>query len=296
MDPGIVSSLSGALAQSRRVDVIANNIANADTPGFKGDDLIFEEALQGVQNDDVRTDAPERGFKDSELLSRAGDEKRVVLYGGEFTDLRAGQPKATGNPLDVAIEGNGFLEVLTPDGVRLTRAGNLALDQGGRLVTRDGFLVLGAGAAGTDPTQRALTVGNSQINIDIEGNIYSSPDKGGAQVGKLSLVKVENPSALKKSGNNLFEAPQEAFVSPAGGNRAPASVTGVTGADQPKPNPLGSTLVAPKVRQGMLEGSNVNAVQAMTTLIEAHRLFDQNSKLMQTQGDTAQKISEVGRF
>jgi flagellar basal-body rod protein FlgG len=294
MDPGLVSSLSGALAQSRRVDVISNNIANADTPGFKGDDLMFDEALQSAQNPHDPAEMSSEPMKDSELLSRAGDEKRVVLYGGEFTDLKAGSYKVTNNPLDLAIEGNGFLEVLTPNGVRLTRAGNLALDQNSRLVNRDGFLVLGAGAAGADPATRALTVGAGQMQIDPEGNIYSSPDRGGALIGKLSLVKVENPAALRKAGGNLFEAPAEAFAMPANApSRAPAAVGA---ASQPKPNPLGSTLIPPKIHQGMIEASNVSPVQEMTKLIEAHRLFEQNTKLMQTHGDSVSRLSEIGRF
>lgn len=302
MDPGLVSSLSGALAQSRRVDVIANNIANADTPGFKTDDLIFDEALQGVQNKDEPGQLSQEPLKDSELLSRAGDEKRVVLYGGEFTDLKAGAYKQTNNPLDLAIEGNGFLEVLTPDGVRLTRAGNLALDSQGKLVTRDGFLVLGAGSKDADPATRSLQLGNGTPHFDVEGNLYKVSGGSEVMVGKLSVLKVENPSALKKAGANLFEAPQEAFASPTGpGGRGPASLGGATGAEAqngaaPKLNPLGSTLVAPKIHQGMLESSNVDAVKEMTKLIEAHRIFDQNSRLLQTHGDMATRLSEIGRF
>jgi flagellar basal-body rod protein FlgG len=306
MDPGLVSSLSGALAQSQRVDKIANNLANADTPGYKADDLIFEESLEGANRIDLRSDVPEEPFKESDLLSRAGDERRVVLYGQEFTDLRAGAVKQTSNPLDLAIEGNGFLEVLTPSGVRLTRAGNLALDASGRLVTKDGFLVLGAGAPGQDPAQRALQVGSGRINIDLEGNIYAPPEKGGALVGKLSVVQVENPDALKKVGGNMFEASPEAFVrapaaAVAAANRGPASLD-IMNLQAPgqsalaKENPAGSTQIRPKVHQGMLESSNVNAVGEMTRLIEAHRMFDENTKLIQTIGDMNSRASELGKF
>jgi flagellar basal-body rod protein FlgF len=299
MDPGLVSSLSGALAQSKRVEIIANNLANADTPAFKADNLIFEEALQGVQSQDNRADIPERSFTESELLTRAGDERRVVLYGSEYTDLRAGGFKQTSNPLDVAIEGNGFLEVASPQGVRLTRAGNLALDAQGRLVTRDGFLVLGAGTAGQDPNTRALTIGTNQINIDQEGNIYGAASQGSPNLGRLSLVTVENPTALKKVGGGLFESPPEAFAKAP--DRGPASVSPVIadalGARKPAPaNPLGSTKVAARVHQGMLEGSNVNPINEMTALIEAQRLFDQNTKLMQVHGDIQSRASEIGKF
>ncbi len=298
MDAGLVSSLSGALAQNRRVEVIANNLANADTPAFKGDDLTFEESLQGTQHKDLRSDIPERPYTESELLSQAGRERRVVLHGSEWTDLKQGSVKQTGNPLDVAIEGNGFLEVLTPGGVRLTRAGNLALDPGGRLMTQDGFLVLGPGGPGQDPALRAITVGGTGVVIDQEGNIYSNNDRGNAALGRLSVVQVANPRAMKKDGRNLFEAPPEAAVraldAPAAAQRAVAQVADPDSV--PKENPLGALMIAPRIHQGMLEASNVNPVKEMTKLIEAHRLFDQNSRLMQSIGDINAKSSDIGRF
>lgn len=310
MDAGLVTSMSGALAQSQRVEVIANNLANADTPGFKSDDLTFEESLMGAHQEDTRADLPERPYKESELLSRSGDERRPVLYGAEYTRLRAGNYRQTGNSLDVAIEGNGFLEVLTPQGIRLTRAGNLALDAEGRLVTRDGFLILAPGPAvntspaatasltetplptpaAADPATiaagRALAVGSTRIRIDSEGNIYQQDGAQGL-LGKLSVVQVENPQALKKSGKNLFEASSNAFVKTV---RAPGAEGTV------RPNPLGSTLVPARLHQGMLEGSNVNPITEMTNMIEAHRLFDQNTKLMQVHGDLSNRLSEIGKF
>lgn len=306
MDSGLVTSLSGALAQSKRVETISNNLANADTVAFKGQDLIFEEALQDKMHPDMRSDIPERPFKESEVLSRAGDEQRAVLYGSEFTNLRSGVFKQTSNPLDVALEGNGFLEVLSPNGVRLTRAGNLTLDAGGRLVNSDGFLVLGAGTPGQDPALRAITVGSARVTIDREGTLYSMGQDGNTPLGRLSLVQVANPAALKKAGQNLFEAPPEALARQSGAPGAQATaVRGPASAGPNAPlgtakvehvNPLGSTLVPVQVHQGMLESSNVNPVVEMTKLIEAHRLFDQNTRLMQTAGDAAGRISEVGKF
>jgi flagellar basal-body rod protein FlgF len=304
MDPGLVSSLSGALAQSRRIDVVANNIANADTPGFKADDLSFEEIIQGSHREDSRSDIPERPYTDAELLSRAGDERRAVLYGAEFTDLKEGAFRRTGQNLDIAIEGNGFLEVLTPQGIRLTRAGNLALDAGGRLITREGYLVLGQGAQGADPALRAITVGNEGFVVDATGAIFSDPSRGGAPLGALSLQQVGNPAGLKKIGSNLFEATPDAALVAAGPTRGPASQVGVPNGTSlvtpnsptPKPNPLGSLARAPRVHQGMIESSNVNPILEMTKMIEAQRLFEQNTKLMQTFGEMATRSSEIGRF
>ena len=290
MDSGLTTSLSGALAQSKRIEVISNNIANADTVGFKASELAFEESLAAQHRSDQRSDIPERPYKDSELLTQAGKEVRPVLYGQEFTSLRAGSMKQTGNPLDIAIEGNGFLEVLTPEGIRLTRAGNLALEAGGRIVTRDGFLVLGPGNAGTDAALRAISVNSPKVTIDQEGNIYAANPLGAEAnqtLGRLSLVSVTNPQALKKIGQNLFEASPEAGVLAVGqprpanvaavAPRNPASVTELN-PGLPKTNPLGSQDVAPRVHQGMLESSNVNPIEQMSQMIEAHRLFDQNTK------------------
>jgi flagellar basal-body rod protein FlgG len=295
MDPGLVTALSGALAQSKRVETISNNLANADTVAFKSQDLLFEESLMAAQHQDTRSDIPERPYKDSELLSRSGDEQRNVLYGSDYTNLRAGNFKQTHQALDIAIEGNGFLEVLSPNGVRLTRAGNLTLDAGGRLVNSDGFLVLGAGNPSQDPALRAITVGNGRVTIDREGNVYGGPDQGNANLGRLSIVQISDPKGLKKAGGNLYEVAPEAIARPlqaGAANRAPAAA----GEEVARPNPLGSTMVPARVHQGMLESSNVNPVAEMTKLIEAHRLFDQNTRMLQTIGDAASRVSEVGKF
>lgn len=304
MDAGLVSSLSGALAQNKRVEVIANNLANADTPAFKSDDLSFEESVQGAQRQDLRSEIPERPYTESELLSQAGRERRAVLYATEYTNLKAGGIKQTGNPLDVAIEGNGFLEVLTPNGVRLTRAGNMALDPGGRLMTQDGFLVLGPGAAGQDPALRAITVGPGRLVIDQEGNLFANNERGNTPLGRLSVVQVANPKELKKDGRNTFEASPDAAVRPVGGAAPATPVRDIAQVANdvnnpsavPKENPLGPLALAPKIHQGMLEASNVEPVREMTKLIEAHRLFDQNTRLMQSIGDINAKSADIGRF
>ena len=305
MDAGLVTSLSGALAQSRRVDSVANNLANAATPGFKADDVDFEESLIAAHKDDTRTDLPDQGPNDSELLSRAGTERSVVLHGKGFTNLSQGQMQVTNAPLDFAIEGNGFFEVLSPAGIRLTRAGNLALDPGGRLVTKDGFLVLGPGQPGQDPSLRAIQIPPGHFTVDREGGIS---DASGAPVSRIGMVQVANPDALKKEGHSLYVAGPDAVVQSPGqpaaaAPRAPASdplvpqveVQGVA-AKTPKANPMGSLGSKPILHQGMIETSNVNAVQEMTKLIQAQRMFEQNAKLMQTFGELDQRAGELGKF
>jgi flagellar basal-body rod protein FlgG len=308
MDSGLVTALSGALAQSRRIETIANNIANAETPSFKERDLVFEEALESAHQADNRSDIEPGPLSKSELLARPHRENRPVLYGADFTNMKTGGMRSTGNSFDLAIDGNGFFEVQSPQGIRLTRAGNLSLDAQGQLVTRDGFLVLGPAPAGmvvsTDPAQqksnpqsRAIRVGGGNFQVDVEGNISRVANGVSENVGKLSIVQVENPTALKHVGQNMFEAGPDAFLQAVDGSdgRAPASANEAPLAE-PKPNPLGPTNVRPRVLQGMLESSNVNPVHQMTRMIEAQRLYDQNVRLMQTQGDMTSKLSEIGKF
>lgn len=298
MDSGLVTSLSGAVAQSKRLEKIANNLANADTPGFKSEDLVLQEAYIASHQNDTRSDIPERPYTENELLSKTGEEQRPVLYGEDFTDMRSGGIKKTSHTLDFAIEGNGFFEVLTPQGVRLTRAGNFNLDEAGRLVTHEGYLVLSPGQA-TSPEQaagRAINVGSNTITVDVNGVVYGQPVGGedGPVLGQLSVVQVENPRSMKKLGNNLYEAGEDAGLKPAG--QVAAAVRGPAGELNTKPNPLGATNQAPRIRQGMLETSNVNPVQEMSKMIQAQRLFEQNVKLMQTFGEMSSRASELGKF
>lgn len=303
MDSGLVTALSGAIAQSKRLEKIANNLANADTPGFKSEDLVFQETLESAHRNDDRSDIGERSLTEYELTNQAGKEVRPVLYGEDFTDMKGGGLKETGLTLDFAIEGNGFFEVLTPQGVRLTRAGNFTLDGSGQLVTHEGFPVLGPGT-GTDPAQaaaRALRVGTTAVTVDSDGSIYGRAQNGEAapMLGQLSMVQVSNPRGLKKMGQNTFEAgPDAGVIAPGAMARAPANAVpaNAPNAVPAKPNSLGNLNQRPRVRQGVLETSNVNPVQEMTRMIEAQRLFEQNVKLMQTFGDMSNRASEIGKF
>ncbi len=305
MDAGLVTALSGALAQSKQVERIANNLANADTAGFKSDELIFEAELQGKHHRDLSLpDIPDRIPTSSELLSKAGNENKVALYGSDYTDLRPGSLKTTGNPRDLAIDGNGFFEVAAPDGLRLTRSGNMAIDAQGRLVTRDGFLVLGPGQASADPKARAISIGTSRVNIDQQGNIYGSAELGVAQLGSISLVQVQDPKLLVKKGQGLFEAPESALLRAGAARTAAAAPAAAGNANQNSvgaetansKNPLGATQIPPRVIQGMLEASNVNPVKEMSKMVEAQRLYEQNAKLMQTFGNLQMSASEIGKF
>jgi flagellar basal-body rod protein FlgF len=290
MEAGLVSAVSGALAQSRRVEIAANNLANADTVGFKADGATFEEYVQGAQRDDYREGGSLEVDSEIGTLPESRREKSVVLYGEEFAYLKSGALTSTNNPFDLAIEGNGFFEVQTPEGIRLTRAGNLSLDRQGRLVTRDGFLVLGDGNPNAAPEQRAIQVGTQRPIVDKDGAIYVMQEGQMLPIGRVGIVQVGNPRDLKKEGNGFFSAGEAADL-----RRAGEPARGPAGVEMAN-NPLGAINVPAQIHQGFLEASNVNPILEMTQMIEAHRLFDQNAKLMQSFGTLNQQSSELGKF
>src|ERR1700733_11475164 len=187
---GIYSALSGAMAQSQQLDTIANNIANATTPGFKGDKNTFKEYLTVLERaPDVNT-VPRIPASIESFYDMQGTDKSYVSMDGTYTDFAQGGVKATGNPLDLALEGRGFLEVLTPQGPRLTRKGTLSLSADGTLVTTDGLAVLkrdtGGGGNAAERTIRLSPTGS--VSFTQQGGIYQD----GANVGDLSIVEFEN--------------------------------------------------------------------------------------------------------
>ncbi len=244
MNSGLYSALSGSLAAVRRLDVISNNLANANTAGFKGDRLQFQSVLAGTMNPALAADG-------------SGD---APVYSGEkfFTDYAAGPVRQTGNTLDLALDGDGFFVVNTPQGRAYTRAGNFRRDASGKLVTSDGYEVQGRGA---------ITINGGRVEIDGKGGV--SVD--GVPVGTLEVVDFPKPYALEKIGNGLFV--------PAGTQSAPQPVTTAT------------------VRQGFLEESNVNVVAEMARMIETSRYFDSCQKVVRTYDDLAAKAAnDLGKL
>jgi flagellar basal-body rod protein FlgF len=166
----------GALREEKRYSVIANNLSNSQTVGFKKDALVFRRLI------DQKTDPS--------LRENTG---RTVI------SLEQGELQKTGNPLDVAIDGPGFFKVKTPYGVRYTRAGRFELNQDQVLVDGNGFPVLGKGGE--------VTAGGKDIAIGRDGSIQV----GGSTVDQLAVVSVPDPALLKKEGQSLIksEIPQD---------------------------------------------------------------------------------------
>lgn len=230
MNSGLYAALSGNLAAMRRLDIISNNLANVDTPGYKKDRMLFESLLAAVNN----PTSASGNLTDAPVL--AGDQV--------FTDFSAGPVKETGNPLDLAIAGNGFFVVNTPQGEAYTRQGNFRRDAAGHLVTVDGYEVQGKGGA--------ITITGGQVKIDSTGKV--SVD--GTQVGTLQVVDFPKPYLLRKAGDGLFV--------PATPQVAPQAITN------------------PRIDQGHLEQSNVSAIQEMVQLIETNRFFDACTRVVRT--------------
>jgi len=240
--------LSRQVAIERELDVVANNIANLNTTGYKADGSLFEEYLSPSARSD-------------------GSSGRIsfVRDRGIWHDMSQGAIERTGNPLDVAVDGQGFLTVQTPNGVRYTRNGALQINANGQLVTSDGYQVLGDGGP------IALQPTDSQVSISRDGTI--SVREGNSNVdskrGKLKVVTIDNPGALQKDGGSTFNLTGNAEAKQVDGN----------------------------IIQGAVEKSNVRGVVEMSRMIEITRAYTQIGSLLQQQGDQDQqaidKLAEV---
>ena len=237
MNSGMYAALSGNLSAMRRLDVIANNLANVNTPGFKGDQIQFESVLANVKN--TSAEAP-------------------VYSSDRFsTDYSAGMLQKSDNVLDVALAGDGFFVVNTPQGQAYTRAGNFHRGAGGRLVTADGYEVQGKNGP--------ISVAGNHVVIDDKGQVTMD----GVVSGTLAQVDFPKPYALTKQGGGLFVP------------------------NDPQAATLASTA---EVKQGYLESSNVQSITEMARMIEASRYFDSCAKAVKTYDDmTAKAANDLGK-
>ena len=269
------TAASGAIAQAQNLDVIANNLANADTLAYKKDTPTFKEYLAVVEREHPTADIPRGPIKDSEFYPIDGRDQAFVTLDGTHINFRQGGVRVTHHPLDLALQGPGFLEVSTPSGIRYSRAGNLKVISDGRLVTSEGYPVLAIQpvnplnplAPVNDPAARHIYLRDRSKNLMISsrGEISSGEDP----VAQLSLVEFQDPRKLRKAGENLYQD---------------------KGA---KPGPAEFTVL----QQGMLETSNVNPVEEMVNMIKANRLFEHDMKSLKTYGDLLGKeANEVGKL
>jgi flagellar basal-body rod protein FlgF len=235
--------LSRQMTLRRELDIVANNLANADTAGFKVEQLLVEaEEGKGATN---------AGMK---------GPVQYVLDTGVARDFSTGELRLTGRPLDVAIEGEAFFQVGGPNGQRFTKDGRFGLDPQGRLVTAQGLPVLdeSGGELTLDPKKGEPT-------ISADGVI----SQGAERVGKLGVVRFETLSVLSKEGDNLFSNTS---------NATPIAAPDV------------------RLRQGMLEGSNVKPILEITHLIEITRAYESAAKMVDQNNDLSRRtIERLGR-
>ncbi len=245
MGSDLFVATAGAVARLQDLEVVANNLANVDTLGFKRDRTLFEAVLEASMTDLEGRPTP------------GAPGRALTAVGGLTPDLAAGPVAHTGAPLDVAIQGEGFFEVATPEGPRYTRAGSFGVDPGGRLTTPEGHAVLGPGGP--------LRVGSRAARIRASGALV---DSDGRTLGRLKLVSFERPELLVKQGASLYRALPEAGASP---------------------------VVGPRLVEGSVERSNVSAVRELTHLIAVQRAFDAAMRTLNRQDRaTARLLEEIG--
>ncbi len=237
---------TGMVAQETKLDTISNNLANANTSGYKRQDAEFEDLL--YQN--LRTPGANAAGGVAPTAVQVGSGVRVVATSRAFSQ---GAIQQTGNPLDVAIEGNGFFQVTRPSGeIAYTRAGNLKLDSQGRITTSDGL-----------PIEPAISVPPDATKVTIAADGTVSATQAGqttaSNVGQLQLVTFANPGGLNAIGHNLFE----------GSAAAGDPTLGTAGTEG-----RGTFM------QGAIEGSNVEVVTEMIGLIRTQRAYEVNSKVI----------------
>ncbi len=179
---GMLEAVRACVKEEVRMDVIANNLANAGVIGFKRDRISFQDMLQGVEEANTATASANGGTGADTSLANVQ------------TDFGDGPKRSTGNTLDLAINGKGFFKIQTPEGVRYTRKGNFSTDEQGNLMTQDGNPVLGKGGT--------LSISGKEIVIGKTGRVLVD----GSEAGQLDLVDVSHPEALIKTGGTLFRA------------------------------------------------------------------------------------------
>ncbi|OGI16997.1 MAG: flagellar basal-body rod protein FlgG [Candidatus Melainabacteria bacterium RIFOXYA2_FULL_32_9] len=257
----LTTAATGMVAQQMNIDVISNNLANVNTTGYKKVRTEFQDLLsqtlkapgaQGAQG----TNQP--------VGIQIGLGTRTSATNRIFTE---GVMKSTGNKLDVAIEGDGFLQVQLDDGTpAYTRDGSLKIDGNGQLTTSDGFIV---------QPQVTIPANATDITITSDGrvSIKTAGDTAQTEVGSLQLAKFANPAGLEAIGKNLYKETS-------GSGTAIQGTAGQEG--------FGS------LQQNFLEGSNVQVVEELISLIQAERAFEVNSKLITAADNMLKNVNRIG--
>jgi flagellar basal-body rod protein FlgF len=272
---GLYTGASGMVVQMDRMDAISNNLANVDLTGYKKDTAVtkaFPELLIRRFNDDGVHVFPIGSVDSAPIVGKLGTG---VELNEVYTVFQQGPLKQTENDFDLALEGQGFMTVQTPRGERLTRNGAFLVNADGYLVNEGGDFVLGENGPvklkknnfviDQDGTiwQNATFAGDDKRLVSQQENEWENMDK----VDRLRLVDVQRERFLKKEGNSYWRTTEES---------GDAAV--IDGSARPK------------VRQGFLEGANVNPVTEMVEMIEVNRAYDANQRTIQTEDSLLGKL------
>ncbi|PIE67122.1 MAG: flagellar basal-body rod protein FlgG [Deltaproteobacteria bacterium] len=256
------SAATGMQAQTLNIDVISNNLANVATSGFKKSRADFQDLLyQNLRSPGVSSSA------DTQVPTgiQVGTGVRPAATQKMFTQ---GEFEHTQNELDLAIEGDGFFQVLQPDGeTAYTRSGAFKLDNEGRVVTSDGF------SMEPELTVPADAIGVS-VGIDGTVSVLLAGETDPTEIGNIELAQFINPAGLRSVGRNLYI--------PTGASGAPT--TGTPGEES-----FGH------IAQGYLESSNVSVVDEMVNMIVAQRAYETNSKTIQASDEMLQTAANLKR-
>jgi len=254
------TATTGMAAQTLNMDVIANNLANVSTSGFKKSRADFQDLLYQIMK------VPGSPTS-ADTMSPTGIQVGLGVKTGAVTKVfTEGDIVQTENKLDVAIEGTGFFQVALPDGnIAYTRSGNFKLDSTGRITTSDGFPIQPEITIPADATE--VTISQTGVVSAIVGSSTAS-----TQLGTLEIASFPNNAGLIATGRNLFRE---------------TDASGAATLGTPGSNGIGTLL------QGYVENSNVNLVEEMTHMITAQRAFEINSKVITTSDQMMQTINQI---
>jgi flagellar basal-body rod protein FlgG len=245
----LYTAATGMIAQQLNLDVTANNLANVNTTGFKKSRADFQDLMYQIVQEPGTTTS-QSGISPTGIQLGLGTKPAAVAKLHSQGDFQS-----TGNPLDVAIEGDGFFQINLPSGeTAYTRSGSFKLDETGALVTADGYAV-----------QPQITIQPEAIGVTIatdgEVTVQLPGQPQPATVGQLQIFRFQNPAGLRSMGRSLYQETQ-------------ASGTPTQGI--PGENGLGT------LAQNMLEGSNVSVVEEIVQMVTGQRAYEANSKVIQT--------------
>lgn len=247
---GWYTGASGMNAQQNRLDAIANNLANADTTAFKRDIAVsksFPELLMRRMNDDGMYKTPFGSADAAPIIGKVG---LGVETNEVYTVFEQGAFKVSDIKTDIALGGEGFIAIQTPEGERYTRNGSFTIGKEGFLETKDGYPVLGE--------KGPIQVNDDSFTVNKDGLILSSD--GSTEIDRIKTVRFDNERYLKKAGNSFYTA------------------TDISG-----PAHIAEGDERPQFMQGYLETSNVNVVNEMVQMIEVNRAYEANQKLVQAE-------------